>query len=235
MTHLFDLAEETLGISFSPQSRERFNKYCEVLLETNKVMNLTAITEPEQVYLKHFIDSVAVLTADDLKNKKIIDVGCGAGFPGLPIKISEPSVSLTLLDSLGKRISFLSSLIDELGLKDVRCMHARAEEEALKPEMREQFDFAVSRAVASLPMLCELCLPFVKVGGSFIAMKAQGYEEELEQAKSAIEILGAQVSKIKKYLLPGSDINHVLIIIKKVSATPANYPRRFAKIQKKPL
>lgn len=235
MTHLFDLAEETLGISFSPQSRERFNKYCEVLLETNKVMNLTAITEPEQVYLKHFIDSVAVLTADDLKNKKIIDVGCGAGFPGLPIKISEPSVSLTLLDSLGKRISFLSSLIDELGLKDVRCMHARAEEEALKPEMREQFDFAVSRAVASLPMLCELCLPFVKVDGSFIAMKAQGYEEELEQAKSAIEILGAQVSKIKKYLLPGSDINHVLIIIKKVSATPANYPRRFAKIQKKPL
>lgn len=235
MTHLFDLAEETLGISFSPQSRERFNKYCEVLLETNKVMNLTAITEPEQVYLKHFIDSVAVLTADDLKNKKIIDVGCGAGFPGLPIKISEPSVSLTLLDSLGKRISFLSSLIDELGLKDARCMHARAEEEALKPEMREQFDFAVSRAVASLPMLCELCLPFVKVGGSFIAMKAQGYEEELEQAKSAIEILGAQVSKIKKYLLPGSDINHVLIIIKKVSATPANYPRRFAKIQKKPL
>ena len=235
MTHLFDLAEASLGIAFSPQARERFDKYCKALLETNKVMNLTAITEPEQVYLKHFIDSAAPLTADDLKNKKIIDVGCGAGFPGLPIKISEPSVSLTLLDSLGKRISFLSSLIGELGLEDVTCIHARAEEEALKPDMREQFDFAVSRAVASLPMLCELCLPFVKVGGSFIAMKAQGYEEELEQAKSAINILGAEVHEIKEYSIPKSDIRHVLITIKKISGTPSNYPRRFAKIQKKPL
>ncbi len=235
MTHLFDLAEKSLGISFSTEARERFSQYCESLLETNKVMNLTAITEPELVYLKHFIDSAAVLTADNLSGKKIIDVGCGAGFPGLPIKICDPSVSLTLLDSLGKRISFLSSLTDSLGLEDVTCIHARAEEEALKSDMREQFDFAVSRAVASLPMLCELCLPFVKIGGSFIAMKSQDYKEELEQAQSAISTLGAKVDEIKEYSLPGSDITHILIVIKKESETPANYPRRFAKIQKKPL
>lgn len=235
LKQFFDAAEDLLGIRFSADARKMFDTYCDTLLETNKVMNLTAITDPEQVYLKHFIDSAAVLAADNFKNKKIIDVGCGAGFPGLPMKICEPSLSLTLLDSLNKRISFLAALRESLCLNDVTCIHGRAEEEALKADMREQFDFAVSRAVASLPMLCELCLPFVKIGGSFIAMKSQEYGEELEQARSAISILGAEVHEIKEYSLPGSDITHVLIIIKKVSETPGNYPRRFAKIQKKPL
>jgi len=232
---LFDHAELSIGVSFSEKSRNIFATYCDALIETNKVMNLTAITEPEQVYLRHFIDSAAVLSAGDFKNKSVIDVGCGAGFPGLPMKICEDTISLTLLDSLGKRISFLKELTGNLELKNVTCIHGRAEEEALKNDMRESFDFAVSRAVASLPMLCELCLPFVKVGGSFIAMKAQDYAEELDTSQNAITVLGAKVKEIKEYSLPSGDVTRKLIIIEKISATPINYPRRFAKIQKKPL
>lgn len=235
MNTLFDQAQTLIGITFSDAARHDFDTYCSRLIETNKVMNLTAITEPEQVYIRHFIDSSAALTAADFAGKSVIDVGCGAGFPGLPMKITQPDISLTLLDSLNKRIAFLDELCDELGIKDVRCIHGRAEEEALKEDMREQFDFAVSRAVASLPMLCELCLPFVKVGGSFIAMKSSDYSEELNAAGNAISLLGACIDEIREYTLPGDQGDRVLIIIKKVKQTPAGYPRRFAKIQKKPL
>lgn len=235
MNTLFDQAQQLMGITFSDLARHAFDTYCSRLIETNKVMNLTAITEPEQVYIRHFIDSAAALTAADFAGKSVIDVGCGAGFPGLPMKITQSDISLTLLDSLNKRIAFLDELCNELGMDDVRCIHGRAEEEALKEDMREQFDFAVSRAVASLPMLCELCLPFVKVGGSFIAMKSSDYSEELTAAENAISLLGAHVEEIRKYSLPGDHGDRVLIIIKKAEQTPAGYPRRFAKIQKKPL
>ena len=235
MNRLFDLGQEALGITFSESAKNAFYIYANRLIETNKVMNLTAITEPEQVYIRHFIDSAAVLSADDFKGKSLIDVGCGAGFPGLPIKITEPSVSLTLLDSLGKRISFLDELCSELKLGNVECIHGRAEEEALKEDMREKFDFAVSRAVASLPMLCELCLPFVKKNGFFIAMKSPDYTEELDEAENAISVLGGEVTEIKEYTLPCNHGSRVLIKIRKASQTPDGYPRRFAKIQKKPL
>ena len=235
MDSLFNQAEKMLGISFQPLARQRFGLYCDKLLETNKVMNLTAITEPDQVYLRHFIDSTAMLSLGGFENARIIDVGCGAGFPGLPLKIACDSIDLTLLDSLGKRISFLQELTRKLNLENITCIHARAEEEALNPDMREQFDFAVSRAVASLPMLSELCLPYVRIGGKFIAMKAQDYEEELALSENAITTLGGKVCDIKNYSLPESDIVRALIVIKKISSTPANYPRRFAKIQKKPL
>lgn len=235
MDFIFDSAEKSLGISFNPLARQRFATYCERLLETNKVMNLTAITQPDQVYLRHFIDSAAMLSLGSFELASVIDVGCGAGFPGLPLKITQDSIRLTLLDSLGKRISFLQSLTDELGLQDVRCIHARAEEQALLPDMRESFDFAVSRAVASLPMLSELCLPYVREGGKFIAMKAQDYREELALSENAISTLGGKVCDIKTYSLPDSDIVRALIVIEKAAPTPQNYPRRFAKIQKKPL
>ncbi len=235
MNTIFDQAQQLIGITFSDQARRAFSAYCSSLIETNKVMNLTAITEPEQVYIRHFIDSSATLTAADFVGKSVIDVGCGAGFPGLPMKITQPDLSLTLLDSLSKRISFLEELCNQLELDDVRCIHGRAEEQALKEDMREQFDFAVSRAVASLPMLCELCLPFVKVGGSFIAMKSADYSDELSAAENAISLLGAQVQEVREYTLPEDHGTRVLIIIKKVAATPGGYPRRFAKIQKKPL
>ena len=208
-------------------------RYDELLLEKNKVMNLTAITEPADVASLHFLDSAALLALADLKGKTVVDVGTGAGFPGMPLKILEPSIHMTLLDSLGKRITFLQEVCDDLGLTDVQCVHARAEEFAA--EHRQSFDFAVSRAVANLSVLCELCLPLVKPGGYFLSMKSVESGQELEAAKKAIQILGGRVERTADYQIPGTDVTHRVIFIKKIAETPKKYPRPFAKIKKNPL
>ena len=208
-------------------------RYGHLLMETNKVMNLTAITDPADIAALHFLDSAALLTLEDFRDKTVVDVGTGAGFPGLPLKILEPTIHLTLLDSLGKRVQFLERVCQELGLADVACIHGRAEEFAAAH--RESFDLAVSRAVAALPVLCELCLPLVKPGGKFLAMKSVESDAELAAAQHAIAILGGAVEAVRDYAIPGTDVRHRLIVVEKVKKTPEKYPRMFAKIKKNPL
>ena len=208
-------------------------RFAEALLEKNKVMNLTAITDPTDVAQLHLLDCAAVLTFADIKGKSLVDVGTGAGFPGMPLQIMEPTAKCTLLDSLGKRINFLQEVCDELSLSHTRCVHARAEEYAR--DHREQFDFATSRAVAALNVLCELALPMVKVGGAFLAMKSVDSDEELRQAKSAIAQLGGSVESVQDYTIPGTDVTHRLVTIRKVKPTPHAFPRTFARIKKNPL
>ena len=205
-------------------------RYGELLLEKNKVMNLTAITEPQDVATLHFLDSAALLTLADLKGKSVVDVGTGAGLPGMPLKILEPSIRMTLLDSLGKRITFLQEVCDDLGLTDVQCIHARAEEFAA--DHRQSFDFAVSRAVANLSVLCELCLPLVKVGGAFLSMKSVESDGELEQAKKAIGILGGRVERTADYSIPGTDVTHRVIFIKKNCRNAKKISQTICKNQK---
>lgn len=227
-------ALKNLNITLDSAAEARFSKYCNNLIETNKVMNLTAITEPEQVYLRHFADSVALLACTDFTGKKVIDVGTGAGFPGLPLKIAKPDINLTLLDSLRKRVDFLQDTCNLLGL-DANCVHARAEEAAMQADFRDSFDIATSRAVASLPTLCELCLPYVKPGGLFLAMKSKDYLSELEASENAIRTLQARVERIWEYSIEGTELSYCVVVIKKLANTPSKYPRRFAKIQKNPL
>ena len=207
--------------------------FAQMLVEKNKVMNLTAITEPADVATLHFLDSVAMLKEVDLAGKTMVDVGTGAGFPGVPLRIVCPAVRMTLLDSLNKRIDFLKEVCGELGYADVDCVHGRAEEFAAKH--RESFDFATSRAVANFQLLTELCLPLVKVGGTFIAMKSVDSDEELKSAEKAISILGGRVERTVDYQIPGTDVTHRLVFIKKIKETPKKYPRAFAKIKKNPL
>ena len=208
-------------------------RYADMLVETNKVMNLTAITEPSEIAALHFLDSASLLPLADFKGKTVADVGTGAGFPGVPLRILEPSIRLTLLDSLNKRIDFLRGVCQELGMEDVDCVHARAEEFAAAH--RESFDIVTSRAVASLPLLCELCLPLVKQGGYFLSMKSVEADDEQKQAYTAIKTLGGQVEKVTDYTIPGTNVSHRLIFIKKIGETPKKYPRAFAKIKKNPL
>ena len=208
-------------------------RYADLLVEKNKVMNLTAITEPADIATLHFLDCASLLTLADFQEKTVADVGTGAGFPGMPLRILEPSIRLTLLDSLNKRIDFLKEVCDDLGFGNVECVHQRAEEFAV--QHREGFDIVTSRAVANLRMLSELCLPLVKVGGTFLSMKSVDSDAELEEAKKAIATLGGQVTDVKDYVIPGTEVTHRVIFIQKMKETPKKYPRAFAKIKKSPL
>lgn len=222
-----------MGLFSDEQTFERYRVYYEYLDEMNKVMNLTAISGEDDVARLHFLDSASLMNTAELKGKSLIDVGTGAGFPGLALKIACPDMSLTLLDSLDKRVNFLRDTCEKLNFPDVLCLHARAEE--APKELRESFDFSTSRAVARLNLLCELCLPFVKVGGAFIAMKGPDCEEELNEAKKGIALLGGKVEKCVSYVIPCTDITHSLIVIRKIKPTPPKYPRRWAQIKKQPL
>lgn len=218
-----------LGVDLS--CIEKLEEFSSMLVKKNEVMNLTGITEPREVATLHLLDSLSLLPLADLRGKRIIDVGTGAGFPGVPLKIALPESPVTLLDSLNKRVAFLQESCNALGLTGVDCVHARAEEFG----HREEFDFAVSRAVAALPVLCELCLPLVKVGGAFLAMKSSHTEEEIAEAKAAIALLGGRISEVIDYTIPTTDIVHRVVRIEKLAPTPKKYPRRFAQIKKQPL
>lgn len=222
-----------LDIELDSKAPERFEKYHEYLEEKNKVMNLTAISGKEDVARLHFLDSAALLKYTDLRGKRVIDVGTGAGFPGLVLKIAEPETELTLLDSLNKRIDFLRETCELLDLNDVTCIHARAEE--APEDYREGFDVAVSRAVSYLPQLCELCLPLVKVGGVFVAMKGPDCTDEVNEAKSAIGKLGGKLRSVETYTVPETNIRHSVVIIEKLHQTPKKYPRKWAQIKKQAL
>ena len=219
-----------LGLTLAPEKCRQLCAFGEAVVEQNKVMNLTAITEPKQVARLHLLDSLTVLTALDLAGKKVIDVGCGAGFPGVPLKIACPEMDLTLLDSLGKRMTWLETVLPQLGV-DAKCVTARAEE--FVTTCRERYDVATSRAVARLPILLELTAPYVKVGGFVAAMKGTAAEEELSDSKNAIAKLGLQLHKVLEF--PIADTNHTLILLKKVKPTPPQYPRRYNKIKQAPL
>lgn len=208
-------------------------EFSRLLLEKNKVMNLTAITEPQDVATLHLLDSAYLLTLADFSGKTTADVGTGAGFPGMPMGILCPGCRLTLLDSLGKRIDFLQGATEALGLENISCVHARAEEFANRH--RESYDFAVSRAVAALPMLAELALPLVKPGGLFLAMKSVESDGEIDAARGAIGQLGGKIEEIRDYIVPCTEIRHRVVLIRKVRPTPAQFPRPFAKIKKSPL
>ena len=220
-----------LNVTAAEGSFEQLYRFWQLLEEKNKVMNLTAITGEAECARQHFLDCGALLAVTDFAGKSCIDVGSGAGFPGLVLKILEPSLKLTMLDSLRKRVDFQSEVCTALGL-DCTCLHGRAEEMG---ELRGQFELATSRAVARLNLLAELCLPFVKKGGAFLAMKGPEPEEEIAEAKKALRTLGAEVEQIVKYPLPGTDAVHSVVVLRKVAATPAQYPRRWAKIKSAPL
>jgi len=228
--------ENELGIVLAESQREQFNQFFELLVEWNKHMNLTGITEYGEVLSKHFFDSLTCGKGlADWTDKKVIDVGTGAGFPGVPMKIANPSIEITLLDSLNKRIQFLDEVVGTLGLENVELIHGRAEDYGQDDDYRETYDAAISRAVADLAVLSEYVLPFIKVGGVFVAQKSLNAIDEIEQSKNAIEILGGKIRDIIEVKVPGIDIVHSLVIIEKVGETPAKYPRKAGKPTKKPL
>ena len=219
-----------LGLSLPEEIQDTLCAFGEAVIKQNAVMNLTAITEPTQVAKLHLLDSLSLLSLEDLKGKKVIDVGCGAGFPGVPVKIACPEMELTLLDSLGKRMQWLETVLPTLGV-DAQCITARAEEAVA--DCRESYDYATSRAVARLNILLELTAPYVKVGGKVLAMKGTAAQEELAEAKNAISRLGLKVEKVEQFPIDGTA--HTVIVLKKVKSTPPQYPRRYAKIKQMPL
>lgn len=236
MSQVFETKLNALGITLTDIQKQQFDKFFELLVEWNKVMNLTGITEYEEVNEKHFVDSVSLVKAIDInKIDTVIDIGTGAGFPGIPLKIAFPHLKVVLLDSLNKRINFLNTVIKELGLNDIKTIHGRAEDFAKQEEYREQFDLCVSRAVANLTSLSEYCIPYVKVGGLFIPYKSGEIDEEVLQAKKAIHILGGELKKIIKFQLPDTEINRSFVKIIKIQSTEKRYPRKAGLPTKEPL
>ena len=248
----FERSLSDMGITLEGEAYDRFMQYYELLTEWNKVMNLTAITEYDEVVTKHFVDSLSIVKAGDFRvsvpealngsevsvaksSLKVIDIGTGAGFPGIPLKIAFPELEITLLDSLNKRIGFLNTVIEELGLKGIEALHGRAEDYAKKGQLRESFDLCVSRAVANLSTLSEYCLPYVKVGGKFIAYKAEKTSEEISAAEKAVSELGGRIEKCEEFTLPGTDLYRTLVVIEKIKATPGKYPRKAGTPSKEPL
>ena len=223
-----------LGIVFLVEQTEQFFDYMNLLIEWNEKINLTAITDPEEIILKHFIDSITILKELE-DNSKVVDVGTGAGFPGIPLSIMNPSLKITLVDSLNKRLIFLQEVVDKLNLKNVEIVHARAEEFGQNKKYREKFDISTSRAVANLSTLSEYLIPLVKVDGKVISMKASQAQEEINDAQKAIEVLGGKIEKIDEFNLPQSDIGRTVIIIKKEKQTPNKYPRKPGTPSKEPI
>ena len=235
-TDIFIRKLKQIDVTLDQKQMERFELYYEMLIEKNKVMNLTAITEPEEVIDKHFVDSLAINKIVDLKNvKSVIDIGTGAGFPGIPLKIAFPWLEITLLDSLNKRIKFLDEVVDELRLEQIKCIHGRSEDIARQEEYREKYDLCVSRAVANLSTLSELCIPFVKKGGEFISYKAANSQEEIEQAGNAISKLGGRLAGVQELILPDTDMERIFVCIKKEKNTGKKYPRKAGTPGKEPL
>ena len=225
-----------LEIQLTDRQLEQFELYYDMLIEKNKVMNLTAITEFDEVIKKHFIDSLSIVMAVDPEDiSRLIDVGTGAGFPGIPLKIAFPDIEITLMDSLSKRIRFLQEVIDQLGLKKIEAVHARAEDLAHDRKYRQKYDVCVSRAVANLSVLAEYCLPFVEEGGLFISYKGQDVTAECKKSERAIEKLGGIMADVVLFDLPDSDISHSLVVIEKEYSTPKIYPRKAGTPEKKPL
>ncbi|MBQ9974029.1 MAG: 16S rRNA (guanine(527)-N(7))-methyltransferase RsmG [Oscillospiraceae bacterium] len=237
MKDIISAGLDRLGLSqrVPATSAEQLTRYGQLLLEKNQVMNLTAIREEDKVARLHMLDSAALLTCAELEGKTVIDVGTGAGFPGMALGVLVPSARITLLDSLGKRVNWLGEVARQLGLDNVTAIHARAEEQALVKGFRDSFDFATARAVADLRLLCELCLPYVKPGGAFLAMKSVDCDAELASAAHCIKLLGGRVEDCVDYTIPDTDIVHRVVIIRKLAPTLKGYPRKWAKIQKEPL
>ena len=236
MEHILEEKLEKLGIQINDIQRKQFDDFYQLLIEWNKVMNLTGITEYGEVVEKHFVDSLSIIKAIDLSRiHTVIDVGTGAGFPGIPLKIAFPHLRVVLLDSLNKRIKFLDEVISQLGLTEIRTIHGRAEEYARKEEYREQFDLCVSRAVANLSTLSEYCLPYIQVGGMFVPYKSGEIDDEVEQSKKAVRILGGNIKKVMKFELPGTDIHRSFVLIHKEQHTQKKYPRKAGIPAKEPL
>lgn len=227
---------KNFNIDVNDTMLEKFEKYREILVEYNKNMNLTGITEQREVYIKHFLDSVAIFKDGYIMDGlSVIDVGTGAGFPGIPYKICNPTIKLTLLDSLNKRINFLKEVCTNIGFDDVEFVHGRAEDFGQNEDFREKFDIATARAVANLPVLLELCIPFVKVGGFFICLKGPNAENEVEEAKNAMNILDVKLVENIEVSLPDEELKHRILVFKKIKETLGKYPRKAGKLSKKPL
>lgn len=231
----FELGLKELEITLTEKQYQQFIDYYELLIERNNVMNLTAITELKEVITKHFIDSLAIVKSVTLSNERLLDLGTGAGFPGIPLKIVYPELEIILLDSLSKRLIFLDDVIKQLGLEKIQTLHGRAEDFGRDSQYREQFDFCVSRAVAKLSSLSEYCIPYIKMGGYFISYKGGSMEEELVSSKRAIKLLGAELHEVIEYQLPNTQMQRTLIVIEKKEHTPKTYPRSAGKPSKEPL
>ena len=236
MSQIFEQKLNEIGVKLDDIQKQQFFKFYELLVEWNKVMNLTGITEYEEVNEKHFVDSLSIVKAVDMNQvKSVIDIGTGAGFPGIPLKIAFPHLKVILLDSLNKRIKFLNTVIEELGLENIETIHGRAEDFAKQEEYREQFDLCVSRAVANLATLSEYCIPYVKRDGLFVPYKSGEIDQEVEQSKKAVHVLGGKIENVVKFQLPGTEIGRSFVNIKKVQNTAKRFPRKAGLPAKEPI